>query len=182
MTNVEKGAALHRAMLEEMPSKQFYVKVDLDCAISPSRLLHFLSFLDRRVGTRGSAVHFGTSRLATSHGEVTHTWSFDVDPTRHALLRSLDALPAGSWRLQTVFRQKMQAAGLAQKVVLPLTQEEKVPRVCALVRFFMLTRLQRSLLLYSSVRNYVRWCCVAAAAPSASLRAAPRARPGRSPR
>ena len=87
-TNIMKGAALQKAMLEALPKKRFYVKLDLDTLLRPVPLLNFLRFLDLTMHP-DAPVYFGTTRLGSLR-----TWGFDVDRTRLHSLRNHVALVA----------------------------------------------------------------------------------------
>ena len=76
-TNIQKGAALQRAMLETLSRKRFYVKLDVDTLLQPARLFNLLSFLDRALPA-GARMYFGTTRL----GRAARTWGYEVDPDR----------------------------------------------------------------------------------------------------
>ena len=56
--NWAKGAAIFEAMLEALPRKRFYLKIDLDSIVLPRALLRLLHGFDRTVGSDGP-LYFG---------------------------------------------------------------------------------------------------------------------------
>ena len=73
-----KTGVLLRAMLELMPSKQFYLKIDSDTVLLPRNLISFLTVLHRRVHPN-SPVYFGSSYAGgnyTRWSEGSRTLSF----------------------------------------------------------------------------------------------------------
>lgn len=73
-----KTGVLLRAMLELMPSKQFYLKLDSDTVLLPRNLMSFLTVLHRRMHP-SSPVYFGSSYAGgntTRWNEGSRTFSF----------------------------------------------------------------------------------------------------------
>ena len=82
--NVRKGAVLQRAMLEVLPRKRFYMKMDLDTLFAPRALLGLLRFVEATVHPE-SPVYIGNTYL----GDDKYTWAFDFDRKRAELLRNV---------------------------------------------------------------------------------------------
>jgi len=85
--NAQKGAALFNALLYSMPTKRFYLKLDVDSLLLPHSLLRFLSELAEKLGDENPAVYFGTDRFI----DGLSTWGYDIDIERRALVLS------GTW-------------------------------------------------------------------------------------
>ena len=56
----QKSFVLFRAMLTQMPTKRFYLKVDADALLRPHNLLHFLGYLHLHVAP-SSPLYFGSA-------------------------------------------------------------------------------------------------------------------------
>ena len=99
-------------MVEALPQKAFFVRMDLDCLPHPPRLLALLRFLHWRLVPK-AAVFFGSKTLAASGGAATSLWSFDVDLRRRALLREIEQLGATGLQKRSMFTNLSIARGLA---------------------------------------------------------------------
>lgn len=141
-TNVEKGAALHAALYEVLPPKRFYVKLDLDTALWPPRLLALLSHLSTRLHPPEAPVHFGSTTLAHANGHTTITWPFDVHPTRRAILQELDGV-AHLPTKRRLFKERAAAANLGRLVTGRFTPREVAMKRQGLLNASQLAALRR---------------------------------------
>ena len=103
--NVRKGAALQRAMLDVLPSKRFYMKMDMDALLDPKALLQLLRFVESAVHP-ASPVYMGSTYV----GKNRSTWDFGFDEPRAQMVYN------GTWR--AAHRRASWATKMASKVFL----------------------------------------------------------------
>tara|TARA_B110001452_G_C15204005_1_gene417708 strand:+ start:346 stop:1476 length:1131 start_codon:yes stop_codon:yes gene_type:complete len=92
--NYRKGSVLLRALLQELPRKAYYLKVDTDTLVRPHNLLRFLSTLHSEVQPE-SRLYFGSyRRTETCRKEFCRSFVFKTHeqglPTKGLPLRETD--------------------------------------------------------------------------------------------